>query len=333
MKSKFQNKRILFIAPKFFGYEREIQKKLTEMGALVDYYDERPSNDFITKSLIRLNKNLIANKNNEYYEKIIDETKSLKYDVVLIVRGEAISRKKLIKLKEKHENTKFILYLWDALSYNPNTNKIKDLFDKIYTFDYNDSLKHEEMSFRPLFYSDSYKNIGLEFNKNTKYDLTFIGTVHTDRYDVLKKIKTQLDENEVNSFFYLYYPSKILFWIKKIFDKNFRSAKYSDFKFKGLSMEEITSIYKSSRTVLDIERPKQNGLTIRTIEVTGSKKKLITTNESISNYNLYNKNNCLIIDRNNPKIDISFLENEYMDLNEEIYQYYYIEEWLNEILK
>ena len=46
---QLQDKRILYISPKFFGYENKIKQELEDLGAIVDFFDDRPSNDFITK--------------------------------------------------------------------------------------------------------------------------------------------------------------------------------------------------------------------------------------------------------------------------------------------
>jgi|GEM_PF-6099694 len=49
----FEGKKILFIALKFFGYEKEIEQALLRMGAQVDFYDDRPKNTFVYKALIQ----------------------------------------------------------------------------------------------------------------------------------------------------------------------------------------------------------------------------------------------------------------------------------------
>ena len=38
---KLSGKNILFIAPAFFGYEKKIAEKMTNLGAEVDYFDDR----------------------------------------------------------------------------------------------------------------------------------------------------------------------------------------------------------------------------------------------------------------------------------------------------
>ncbi|MFN7073839.1 hypothetical protein ACK4QV_19905, partial [Proteus mirabilis] len=57
---------ILFISPKFFGYENEILKEL-ELTNNVIYWDERPSNNSIYKSLLRLRCSIIIKNYNINY--------------------------------------------------------------------------------------------------------------------------------------------------------------------------------------------------------------------------------------------------------------------------
>ena len=55
-------------------------------------------------------------------------------------------------------------------------------------------------------------------------------------------------------------------------------------------------IYSNSRCVLDSAQEGQMGLTIRVLEALGAKKKLITTNEDIVNYDFYNEENIYVYD-------------------------------------
>ena len=323
-------KNILFISSRFFNYEQEIHRKLESVGANVDYFDERPANDFITKSLIRVNKKLLKRKVNNYYKKIIQETQNNNYDIVLIIKGESISNEHLQALKILHPKAKFILYMWDNFSYTPNSKKIKHMFDHAYTFDRDDAATYKDMKFRPLFFIDDYKNI--PDNEIKDIDVLFIGTVHTDRYLILKKIEKQLEEQNLNYFFYKYYPNKILFYLKKFFNPSFRKMKKEEFHFKGIPKQDILNYYSRAKVIIDIERPKQNGLTMRTIEVFGAKKKLITTNKSIAQYNLYDKNNIQIIDRDKPIVNADFIQGDYKDAKSHTYNKYSIEYWLYEIL-
>ena len=65
---------ILFISPQFFNYHIVIKKELESLGYNVFWYSDRPSDNFISKCLIRLNKNFYKKKTKKYINKIIEET-------------------------------------------------------------------------------------------------------------------------------------------------------------------------------------------------------------------------------------------------------------------
>ena len=66
---------------------------------------------------------------------------------------------------------------------------------------------------------------------------------------------------------------------------------------------------------------------IRTIECLGAKRKLVTTNSDIKNYDFYNENNILIYSE--PiDLDSPFFKNEYEELPDEMYEKYSLKNWL-----
>ena len=63
-------KKILFLSANFFGYEKAITNRLQELGAEVDFFNERPSDSILSKGIIRVNKNFYFKKIKSYYQKI-----------------------------------------------------------------------------------------------------------------------------------------------------------------------------------------------------------------------------------------------------------------------
>ena len=53
-------KRLLLIAPVFFGYYKDMILEAEELGYHVDYLCDAPSNSNISKALGRINKKLIS---------------------------------------------------------------------------------------------------------------------------------------------------------------------------------------------------------------------------------------------------------------------------------
>ena len=57
-----QDKKILFISVRFFNYENIIKEKLEGRGAIVDFFDERPSNSILVKGILRIKRDIYASK-------------------------------------------------------------------------------------------------------------------------------------------------------------------------------------------------------------------------------------------------------------------------------
>ena len=327
--SVVSGKRVLFFAPKFFGYEKKIAEKLKELGAIVDAYDERPGNSFITKSLLRLYSKGITNTTKLYYKKIVSGIKNNHYDYVFIVNLEAMNEDIISNLRSTFKTAVFILYMWDSSQNKKSLTRVYSLFDHCYTFDRFDADNIPGFKFRPLFYIDSYSHLP---KVEKKYDLSFIGTAHGDRSFIVKKIHAQMEQTGLTFYYYLYLHNVILYFFLRLKNPKLRQiSSYREYSFKPLSESEVVDIIASSYAVLDIQHGKQTGLTMRTLEILGAEKKFITTNVDIVNYDFYHHNNILIINRDNPIIDKGFLKTSYKTLPPEIKFKYSIEGWLREV--
>jgi hypothetical protein len=322
-------KKILFFAANAFGYEKDIQTKMQEMGAFVDYYDERPSNSFLTKALIRINRRFLNRMIEKYYDSICLKEIQKNYDYIIFIRGEAVSAKILQRLRIEHSNAKMILYLWDSIVNTKNALNNYSYFNKVLSFDKND-VKHYGFIFQPLFYTDAYKEIAT--CKNFAYDALFVGTMHSDRYYYVKNIELQLMRMDKKIVSYFFFRSSILFYIKKLFDKTYKYTRKNEFQFKPLSKKELIAFVAQSKCLVDTQHPKQTGLTMRTIEALGSSRKLITTNENIKEYDFYNPNNVLVVDRHAPLVRSDFFDTEYEKVDKAIYDAYSLESWIKKLL-
>ena len=321
-----KNKTVLYIGPKFFRYEVEIQNTIKSLGGDVDFFDERPKNTFFVKALIRLNlKIFLAPIINNYYLDIFSKVSKKKYDYVFIIAPETLDYKKIAKLKKIQPNSKFILYMWDSFS-NKNSFNTIDLFDKIISFDSRDAKKYN-LNFLPLFYIKDYESIREDIT-DFKYDLCITATAHSDRYIIAEKLQKQISNYGLVMFSYFYLPNKIIYWIRKIFLKKYGYGNIVNFSFSFLTQNEIIKKIEKSKVVLDINHPLQYGLTSRCLEALGANRKLITTNENIKNYDFYNKSNIRVIDRKNPIIEANFFDSKYIKPKNEIYQKYSIKNWL-----
>jgi hypothetical protein len=330
MQTPIAGKRILFFAPKFFNYENEIADAMRRMGAQVDLFDERPGNGFFTKALIRINRKFLAVKIASYFRKILRKTKTRDYDFIVFIKGEAVSLDILRQMKSLHRNAKFILYFWDSLKNNRNGRAIMSFFDRVLSFDHVDCAREKTLVHRPLFYLDVYRSCRAIQKRDI--DLLFIGTVHSDRFALARRINALCRAAGVHTWFAFFFQSPPLFVVRRLFDKSFRGTRVSDFFFRALSRDDVVSRVARSTAVLDIQHPRQTGLTMRTIEVLGAGRKLVTTNEGVRQYDFYNADDIMIIDRDNPVIDLEFFKRPFSAYSDDVYKKYSIEQWITDLL-
>lgn len=325
-----KGKKILYIGVSTFSYEKEIKAGLERLGAFVDYYDERPANDFWTKVFLRLKlKKLIQSKVNSHYSNILKKSESINYDYVFIIKLETIDVGILEQLKNNQKEAAFILYLWDSIQNYKGKEELLPYFDKAFSFDNSDTKKYKALDFLPLFYIPSY--VANPVKNTLRYDLCFIGTGHSDRFQLVKKIEKVSAVNKLSIYSFFYLQNQLIFWFRKLFDKKLRFAHLSDFSFSSLSQKQVFDKIMESKVIIDIEHQGQVGLTMRTIEMIGSQKKLLTTNRHIKNYDFYNENNICIVDREKPNLHIDFFQTPYLELDKNIYEKYSLDSWLKNI--
>lgn len=329
MRNTLKGKKILFFYTPFFNYEKEIINELKDKGAEIWSFSERPSDNVLLRILIRLNKKIVEKYILHYYEKVLNSLSGISFDYVFVLKAESFTPKVASLVKDRCPGSVFIRYFWDSVENYKDVDKVSDYFEHIYSFDYNDSVRYG-YTFLPLFYSRSYEAIANADVPQT-YDLMFAGTVHSDRYSFVSKISSQIQQLGGSCFCWFYLPTKLLFFKMKIQDKRMHSIKMADFNFKPMPRASMFDIYSKSRIQIDIQHPKQTGLTMRTIEALGAKKKLITTNKQVKEYDFYNPSNILIVDRKNPVIPKEFLVSKWVEVPDSIYKKYALRSWLNTI--
>jgi hypothetical protein len=98
-------------------------------------------------------------------------------------------------------------------------------------------------------------------------------------------------------------------------------------------LKDIANIFATSRCILDSAQAGQSGLTMRTFEVLGAKKKLITSNPTIEEYDFYNPTNIYIY-KQGQSIDFSndFFTKPYEEIPTDIYEKYSITAWAKALL-
>ena len=324
-------KQVLFIGTEFYSYHNNIKLEMERQGYQVDFFGDRPNLSSLTRATLKINPDLMKRQIKRHTDLILNFTETKKYDLIFILNGKALTRDMIQSLKEQQPQAELILYLWDAVQLYPLVKEMIPLFDRCYTFDYKDAESIMELEHLPLFYGKEYEAVGAEPSKEFKYDISSICTAHPNRYELIHRVFPEFEKKGIKIFSF-YYIMKLQYLYNKLFQKEFKDAKKEEFNFVSMKEDEVVDIIKKSKCVFDIPHAKQTGLTMRTIETVGAKRKLITTNPLAERYTFYHPDNVFIFDPKNYEELYEFLLRPYVPLKETVHQSYSLESWVKRIL-
>lgn len=324
-----KNKKVLFIAPKFFGYEIQIVQAMQNLGASVYFHSDKPSENRWVKAILRLFPKFVWPIADRIYINWLNKQKLSECDVIFIVKGEAISPNFLRILHKRFASAKFIFYMWDSIANVKYTEQKLVFFNQVFSFDLNDCNVYSQIQYRPLFYIDSYQQ---EAETKPTSHLFFLGTLNGDRPKVLSKVISSIGKN-VSFDYGLFVRSRLELTLRKLLDKSFALIDEKRLLFAPVSAAVIKQRMSACNCVLDIEHPKQTGLTMRTFEVLAAGKKLITTNQLIRQEAFYDDSRICIIDRNAPFIPNDFLQSSATQMPSFFYAENSLNGWLSDVLR
>jgi hypothetical protein len=250
-----------------------------------------------------------------YGEKIINslDENPEKQDLILTIKGDFIAPEFAKQIK--NYTKKSVAFFNDNINRCPKIIRVIPHFDEVFSFEKKDCEKYN-LKFATNWI---YNSISMSPEKSIKRQVFNIIS-EDKRLPVLSKIASDLNAKNISH--------KIL-----VYSKTGRKKTCSiDYISKKKSLEKIKNYINSSQVLLDINRDNQDGLTFRVFESIGLQKKLITTNTDIKNYDFYNPNNILIIDKINPDIEISFFDKEYQQIPSSIYNKYSLDGWLKKVV-
>jgi hypothetical protein len=253
----------------------------------------------------------------------------MNYDTIFIIKCEYFNESDLEQLRKENPKANFILYLWDSLTRFPKIVSKFPYFDTIYSFDRLDCIEHSRMQFNPLFYRNEYK-YNEKSDDRTKVDIYHLGWYHSDRLEFIRKLSKQFEELNIK-YKILLFTGYFSYIFQTIFGGELKNNK-KFLVFKSVSANENFENIISAKATLDIAHAMQSGLTMRTIELLGAQRKIITTNEDIINYDFYDPQNVMILKRDNPQFHKNFFLTEFNKTPPDILEKYSISEWVKRML-
>lgn len=259
-------------------------------------------------------KRLLNKEKLKYYNKILKNY--LDIDYVLMIGGLYYSKEFIELVKRKNPKIKFIIFLWDKFS-KEEIVKIKEMYDEVYTFEKKDA-SDNGIKWRASFYITRVKNIKKEI------EFYFLGENRDkERYEYINSLYKFCKKNKLNSKIGLYSSKKI------------RGLNENIIIYNKIPYEENLENIKHSKVTFEKNIKNQNGLSLRSLECLGYDTKLITTNKDIKNYDFYNPNNILIVEKIEEidKIPIDFFIRPYEKINEQILEKYSFRGFVKEIFQ
>ena len=299
-----QQESILFIRPEFFYFGKSIEEEMMRLGYDVIAYSDRPKDSGIAKALIRMSRYFYAHPTTKYVQQIVAENQGRNITKVVVILGQSFLPRHIHLLRGGFPKAEFIYYLWDSLKNAKYAKRLSHEFDHRFYFESDgyDGFKRLENFFDPAFASLP--------PAEKKYDLAYIGTAYPAKLKEADRLFRFLGDRYPSRYLYFYLPSPLMRIFFTITHPGYgKLAKRFGLQNKKISKEEVLSLYAQTDILLDFPRANQNGLTMRTLEALGAKKKLITTNPNIVNYEFYRKENIFLFDGRPIDFNESFFAN------------------------
>ncbi|WP_313002041.1 hypothetical protein [Chryseobacterium gleum] len=251
-------------------------------------------------------------KKKYFNQQILNRIKE-KQDIIFVIRPDMLDDSLLKQLKNNTET--FTAYLYDSCKKFPRQLEIAHFFDEIYSYEQEDIKKYNFIETSNFIYDETLEH------EEIKYDIFNVSS-YDSRIDEINAVSAALAEGGLNIYF-------VLFWYQKLeYPHLISTTRY-------LSLDETKKLIAQSKAMIDIQRKDQKGLSFRTFESLGYRKKLITTNTAVQEYEFYHPNNILIIDSSRLNTDEikNFLELEYKPISQDIIDKYSVRNFTKKIFK
>ncbi|MNK19013.1 hypothetical protein D3C87_372310 [compost metagenome] len=257
-------------------------------------------------------KELVTKHKLKEYQKRISELEELDY--ALVIRPDLFPIPVIEELKKKTK--KLIAYQWDGIEKFPKVKDYFSLFDSFFCFDSED----KKNNIKPItnFYFDCIPPVYKEFNHH-KPRLYFVGSYWENREKKIDRFIEELFKMNVELAIFIQYYHK----------SEIKNSKIKYMKERITFLENLRNV-EDADVLIDFVDPVHNGLSIRFFEGLYYKKKVITDNKMVKNYDFYHPNNIFVLENNYREIE-SFLKTPYHEIPEDVVKKYSFSKWIQNI--
>lgn len=329
---------VILAMPYMYGLDQCIEKNLRYLGYNVINlcYDDRDSYypNFFSRICAFYHKTVVHDDDYKKRLKFSRYTQDFKNKLAMLGDYQAeyalciranIYPKSFIEQIRTHSKL-CVNYQWDGIDRFPDILQYLKYFDRFFVFDPKDTERYSQYHFQTA--SNFYFDFPLIENKVTETDgLYFLGGYDPTREGITHTFITQARTLNLPLDFYIYCKDDRA---KKIFGTT--GITYLN-RNSILSFEENLQKVKHSQAIIDFVVSDHQGLSFRTFEALGMRKKLITTNASVQQYDFYHPDNILIFNEQTDNDTLRvFLDRPYHQLPSEIIEKYAFSHWLKHIL-
>lgn len=324
-----KKEKFLLVMPDYSDFPKLFLENLKKMGfetylmtdkvSKFKYKGTESIKNFFVKNILR---------NKEYKQKLIDIhfleqlNKNLssiegELDYILVIRPDNFPIPFVKNLKERTK--KLIAYQWDGIEKFPAIKNYFSLFDTFFCFEKVDS--QPNIKSITNFYFDHLPRTYKKYNTE-KPTLYFVGLYWKSREEKIDRFIEEISKSSIKLSIFIQYfkePERKNHQIKYIRNR--------------ISFQENLELVKEADILLDFVDPLHNGLSIRFFEGMYYKKKVITDNTMVKNYDFYHPDNIFVVENENYKNIDQFLKTTYYELPEEIVKKYGFSNWIKEIIK
>jgi len=328
-----KGKKILLAAPKHFDLFALFEKNLRHLG--FDVVICNPPGRYKYKNILQkltnfwykatgidkdYKKKLKQKAQHYYYQNILSKLSVIDY--ALFIRADLFDLNFIQDLRAKTEV--MIAYQYDSIERYPEIRAYFGLFDRFFIFDPAD-LAHNDNKFKSL------TNFYFDFEEDLRHDsenqlIYFIGSYESKRLDTLFRLEKSINDK---GFKYLF---KLL--IQKSVRNKIQAPAESNIVFttKPLRFSEYLNEVKKAGIIVDIVIDGHLGLSFRVFEALKDRKKLITSNTYVKQFDFFHPNNIFIIENNDYSGLDAFLDAPYVELSHSIRAKYSFTNWINNVL-
>lgn len=233
---------------------------------------------------------------------------------IIIVFDALMKKEYLLWLRENNPNSKIILFYTNPVKNTIDPTSISNECCEKWSCDKNDCDRYgmhwEEFGFY-------FKH--LKINKqNPKYDVLYIGR-DKGRAPLLFALKETFEKMNLKVNIHIVADRKY---------KRFSKPYYK----KAMKYDKVRELVGKSRSIVNLVTGAQTGVTIRVYESIFNEIKLVTDNEELCKFDLYEKDNIFILGKDNISDFPAFLAKPYKKLAPEKIERYYFENWIERIL-